>query len=177
MARGNWRIVDSGGRTANPVLRFYLKEGEAAIYAGEPVQIYPTAAASGADIAGAFYPIPLSDGLIVTGALYFLGLAAKDSTQTGTAAGSVDVYLDLPGTVYAAHPKTANTANTDSKISRRQFYLMVADLTGTKYTIDNSTAHSLNNPFWVVGGNAANDELYFVCRDGCSWRRWGNYGT
>lgn len=176
MSRNDIRIVDSGGRTANPVRTFYLKQGEATLTAGEPVKISPTAAASGASHAGSFYPILLGDGDVLVGAtnsgLYFLGIVAKDSTQTGTADGTVDVYLDLPGTIYAAKPKTAGATDTSAEISRRQFYSMVIDLTSSKFTIDDTVAHLSVNPFVVVGGSADNDELHFICKDIASWRKF-----
>ncbi len=51
----------------------------------------------------------------VVGTDYIAGLAASSSTETLTAKGIVDVFVNLPGMTYLGNPDTAATWNTQTK--------------------------------------------------------------
>lgn len=170
MSRNDIWIVGAGGKTANPVRKFALRQGEAAILAGEPTKVHVTVAANGAI---GFYPILLSDANTLAAGFYFLGIAAADSTQTGTADGEVEVFLDLPGTIYSIAPKTAAAADSNADVNGKQFYRLNIDLTSSKFTIDDTTADNVNGPFIVVGGDPLNDRFHVVANNRATWRIWG----
>lgn len=46
---------------------------------------------------------------------YVVGLAASTSTETTTASGVVDVFVNLPGSTYLITPNVAATWNTQAK--------------------------------------------------------------
>lgn len=169
MSRNDLRIVDSGGRTANPVIRFRVPAASSAILAGEPVQIRTTI--SGDQTIG-FYPIVLSDAQ-AAGTFYFLGIASADGTHTASADGFVQVYLDIPGTVYGAQPVTADAADTQEEIDTRQFYRLNINLASSRFTVDSDTTDAKAGAFVVVGGDAEKDEIWFVAQDASTWRNWG----
>lgn len=163
MSTGDLRIVDLGGNNVTPVRRFIVKAGKDSINAGEPVRIAHEATTGG------FYVIRLLDAEPVIQQAYFLGIAANAASHTSSADGTVDVYLDQPGTIYAASPKTANDANTQAKLDSYLFYRIVIDRTSNKFTAD-LAADSATRAFVVIGGNPERDEVHFYCADGASWR-------
>ena len=113
--------------------------------------------------------MPLLDNEpLVTGSSYFLGIAANAASHTASADGRVEVYIDVPGTIYAAAPKTAGAANTRGKLDSYQFYRIVIDKTSGKYTAD-LAADSKARGFVVVGGDPDNDKVWFVCQSTASW--------
>ena len=167
MSRGDIKIVDSGGKNVVPVRRFITKSGQGAILAGEPVR---TSRADPAPAAGkGFYAVALYDNEPVADQHYFLGIAAADSTETSSADGVVEVYLDLPGTLYAIKPTTAGNANTQAELDSVLFYRAVFDVTSSKFTIT-LEADSAKNALILLGGDPLNDEIHFAVSDDASWR-------
>lgn len=164
MAKGDLLVVDWGGK--GPLVRkFTVKAGKGAVNAGEPVRICHEAA-SGVGL----YVVPLEDATPTTNGTYFLGVAANTSTQTASADGTVDVYLDQPGVViYSARPKTAGAANSQAKIDSYQFYRIVIDLTSSNYTAD-LASDSAQRGFVVIGGEPENDRVHFICANDASWQ-------
>ena len=169
MSAGDIKIVSQSGKISNPVRRFRVPAGQAAIAAGEPVKILQDTAV------GSYYPLKLidADGTILEN-MYFLGITAAAGTHSSSAAGYVDVYLDTPGTVYRAKVKTANAANTVAKVDAFTLYRLVIDLTSSKYRIDDTTATAGGQAFIVVGGNPDEDALDFCVAEQGTWRNWGN---
>ena len=167
MAKGDIKIVDCGGRSNSPVLKFRTKGGDTAINAGEPVKIAR---------ASTVYVVPLADGDLLTDAPYFVGIAAANATHTTSADGYVDVYLDLPGTVYRAKAKTAANADTQADIDDRMLYRVVIDLTSSKYTVDAAASDLATNGLIIVGGSAATSEIDFIVAGQATWREWANRG-
>ena len=168
MARGDIRIQDTGGRNVVPVRRFPVESGQTAINAGEPVMV---ATAGELDAPLDVYVIALTDGLPLSTNSYFVGIAAADGTHTSSADGYVDVYLDLPGIIYAAKQK--NTAGlSQAEIDLGTFKRYVFDLTSSSYTLDDTgTAVSSNNGLIIVGGNPDSDEWYFTTASSATWRK------
>ncbi len=161
MSKGDVRIYDVGGRSNVAVWKFLTKAGETAINAGEPVMIGQLASVFSA------YPVVLTDGKPLVNADYFLGIAATTSSHTSSADGTVDIYLDFPGLVYAAKAKTAAQFDTQAEVDSAIFYRIPFDLTTSKYTADlaNSTTAGLT----VIGGDPATSTVFFVCQDKASW--------
>ena len=165
MSAGDMRIVSPSGRML-PTLPFVVKQGVAAINPGEPVKILPAGV-------GQYYVVPLADADGTVRSMYFVGIAAKASTQTSSADGSVEVYLDQPGTIYALKAKTTAAADTQAEIDSRLFYRLVIDLTSSKYTLDDPAADSQLNAFIVMpGGDPRISEFFFVIADQATWRWW-----
>lgn len=162
MALGDVRFYDVGGKSNVPVWKFLTKANTTAIKAGEPVVVAQALSVFGA------YPVVLTDGLPIRNTDYFLGIAASTSSHTSSADGTVDVYLDLPGTVYACKAKTAAQIDTQAEVDSTVFYRIPFDLTTSTYTADlaNATTAGLT----VIGGDPTTSTVFFVCQDGASWR-------
>jgi len=167
MAKGDIKIVDVGGKNVVPVRTFQVKSGKGSINAGEPVRLAHEAAAG-----TGFYVVPLEDGKGTVANMYFLGIAANNATHTSAADGTVDVYLDLPGTIYRVKAKTAASADSTADINSRLFYRYVIDLTSSTYTLDEAGGDGTTNAFIVVGGDPATSSFDFVCADIATWRHW-----
>lgn len=165
MAKGDIRVIDVGGKINVPVRTFPTRSGTTAILAGEPVGISP----SGAGAAVNPYVVALADNTPVKGTDYFLGIAAAAGTHTSSADGYVDVYLDLPGTVYAAKAKTPSTWNTQKLVDNETFYRIVFDLTSSSYTAD-VASDAVGRGLAIVGGDYTTYTVYFVANDGATWR-------
>jgi len=164
MSAGDIKIVDLGGRNVSPVRRFVTESAETAINPGEPVVISNTNV----------YVIAAVDADGVCYADYFVGIAAKVSSHSASADGYVDVYLDLPGVIYAAKPKTAGSCNTQAKIDALMFKRVILDLTASKYTVDTANAGGVTQSIMIMGGNPDQDECYFAVCDQGTWRNYGH---
>lgn len=162
MAKGDIRIIDVAGRANVPVRTFPTRLGETAIKAGEPVMVSWLAGVQNP------YVIVMTDATPVRSTDYFVGIAAAASSHTSSADGYVDVYLDLPGTVYAAKAKSAATWNTQKLVDNQTFYRIVFDLTSSSYTAD--VAADANRGLLIVGGEYQTYTVYFVANDAATWR-------
>jgi len=164
MAKGDIRIFDVGGLSNVPVRTFRVIANATAINAGEPVLI----ANRNTSVIDP-YVIVLIDGKPLVGTDYFIGIAANAGSHTASADGTVDVYLDCPGMVYAAKAKTTTTFNTTAKINDFLFYRVVFDLTSSTYTLDNTTtAATAGLQIW--GGDPNTYTVYFATSDAATWR-------
>ena len=163
MAKGDIRFYDVGGKINVPVRTFPTRAGSTAILAGEPLVIAQTAAVIQP------YVIVLTDGLPLVGNDYFVGFAANASSHTSSADGYVDVYLDTPGTVYAAKAKTTTTWNTQKLVDNQTFYRIVFDLTTSTYTAD-IAASTGTRGLLTVGGDYTTYTVYFTASDAATWR-------
>ena len=92
----------------------------------------------------------------------FTGIAKSDSTDTVAAAGYVDVWLPMPGTVYSAKAKTATLANTQALIDGLKFKRVIFDLTGTAWTVDTAATDALANGVVCIGGDYPTSTIYFL---------------
>jgi len=120
------------------------------IKAGEPTK---------AGTAGAVAIMVDGDG---TTSQRFTGVAKSDSSDTVAAAGVVQVWLPLPGLIYAAKAKTLSTADTQAEIDALYYKRVVFDLTGTAWTVDAAAADGATNAVVIVGGEFQTGTLYFA---------------
>ena len=108
-------------------------------------------------VAGAVVPMIDGDG-IVTGER-FAGLCKRTSTDTASAAGTVDTYAPVPGILYRGYCKVAGSANTQAKINALMGKKVLFDLTGSDWTIDTAATDALINCVVIQGGIPASDEI------------------
>ena len=92
----------------------------------------------------------------------FSGIAKSDSTETASAAGTVDLWLPLPGYIYAAKAKTASTADTQAEIDALFGKRVVFDLTSSLWTVDAAAADATANCVVIIGGDYNTQTLSFV---------------
>lgn len=153
MATNDIRIREVAGGSQVPTMVWQTEANTTAIAAGEPVKL---------KVAGSPYAIPLADGDLVNTSTAFLGIAAKASTHTASADGTVEVYLPLPGVVYEAKAKTSTTADTQSEINALCGDRVVFDLTSSTYTVDAAAGDNANNGLYIVGGDPDRAVIYFT---------------
>ena len=122
----------------------------ASIKAGEPTK-------TGA--AGAVAIMVDADG---TTTQRFTGVAKSDSSDTVASAGTVQVWLPLPGMIFAAKAKTASLANTQALIDALYGKRVIFDLTGTAWTIDTAAVDAATNCVVVMGGEFQTGTVYFA---------------
>lgn len=94
----------------------------------------------------------------------FTGIAKSLSTDTVAAAGAVDLWLPLPGYVYAAKAKTASTADTAAEVQALFGKRVVFDLTSSTWTVDAAAADAVANCVVIVGGDYQTRTLWFTYR-------------
>lgn len=115
--------------------------------------------ATAASWTGAVVPMVDADG---TSSQRFTGIAKSDSTDTASAAGSVDLWLPLPGIVYAAKAKTAATADTAAEVQALFGKRVVFDLTSSFWSVDAAAADAATNMVTIIGGDYLTQTLYFT---------------
>lgn len=130
------------------------------IAAGTPTKAADAAAASWT---GAVVPMVDGDGAI---GQRFTGIAKSTSTDTVAAAGSVTLWLPLPGYVYACKAKTASTADTAAEVTALFGKRVVFDLTSSLWSVDAAAADALINCVTIVGGDFRTTTLWFTYKDG-----------
>lgn len=124
----------------------------------------PTMAADAATASpwtGAVVPMADGDG---TTSERFTGIAKSDSTDTVAAAGSVDLWLPLPGYVYACKAKTASTADTAAEVTALFGKRVVFDLTSSLWSVDAAAADAVANCVVIIGGDYRTTQLWFTYR-------------
>lgn len=157
MAKNDIRIKDCGGLSALPTRTYQVAASATLIYAGEPVKL----AAMGDQSV-----VKCADGEPTTSTIQFLGIAASDSTNTASVAGTVEVYdaLAAPGAVYVAKAKTSSTVDTQAEIDALQNNCVVLDLTSSSFTVDAAAAHANTHGIEIVGGDPLTKEVWFRVR-------------
>lgn len=155
MALGDIKIVDAAGHNVVPTRVYQTASGSTAIKAGEPVVL--------TTIGSSVYASAAADADPTIGTDYLAGIAAGASTHTASAAGTVEVYMPLPGVIYRGKAKSAAAANTDAEILALANKRTVFDLTTGVYTLDTAAADGAGNGLIYTGtGNAATSEVDFV---------------
>ena len=120
----------------------------------------PTKSADAATAAtGAVVPMVDGDG---AQGQNFSGIAKSDSTDTAAAAGTVTLWLPLPGYVYSAAAKLASDVNTAAKLITFFRKRVVFDLTGTTWTVDAGASDALINAVTIIGGDYRTSTVYFT---------------
>ena len=157
MALGDIKIHDMGGLSVLPSRTYQVAASATLIQPGEPVRVETAA--------GTATVIKFVDGDPTTSTLQVVGVAASVSTNTAAAAGTVEVYLPMPGQVtWKAKAKTASTADTQSEIDAKANDCIVLDLTSNDFTVDFAAVHANTNGIQVVGGDPLTQEIYFQFR-------------
>lgn len=156
MAKNDIRIHDRAGYACVPTWTWQTEAAATAILAGEPVKLKS---------AGSPYVIPLADSEPVIGTTtQVIGIAATDSTQTATANGTIEVYMPLPGVVYAAKATTLANVDTKAELDALVGDRVEIDLTGSTYTLDENAADGVTGGCQIVGGDYTQGEVYFILR-------------
>lgn len=133
------------------------------ILAGTPTKGADAAAAS--PWTGAVIPMVDGDG---TTSQRFTGLAKGDSSDTVAAAGTVEVWLPLPGFIYMGKSKAASSSNTQAKVDALRYKRVVFDLTSTVWTVDAAAADATTNGVIILGGEYQTSTLYFTVSTACT---------
>lgn len=107
---------------------------------------------------GAVVPMVDGDG---TTTQRFTGIAKSTSTDTAAAAGSVDVWLPLPGYIYAAKAKTASTFDTQAEVTANFGKGVFFDLTSTVWTVDVAATAAQANCVIITGGDFQSQTVFF----------------
>lgn len=94
----------------------------------------------------------------------FTGIAKSVSTETASAAGSVDLWMPLPGIIYQGFAKTSSTADTAAEIQALFGKRVVFDLTTGDWTVDAAAADAVANCVTIISGDATLATLTFVYR-------------
>lgn len=135
--------------------------GVATIQAGTPTKGADAAAAS--PWTGAVIPMVDTDGTI---AQRFTGIAKGTSDETASVAGSVVLWLPLPGYVYAAKAKSAADANTAAEVQALFGKRVIFDLSSSFWSLDVGATDALVNCITIIGGDFNTSTLYFTYKNG-----------
>lgn len=162
MAKGDVKVIDPLGKINYPVWKFPTRAGTTAINAGEPVV---TAVSADERV---FYVVALADGQPLTTTDYLVGVSASASSHTTSADGFIDVYL-AENVVFGAKAKSTTQFDTQAEVNSAVNYRIPFDLTGSTYTADLANADTAG--LQVIGGDPDTQTVYFVTRDGASWKR------
>lgn len=130
--------------------------GASTIVAGSPTKMVDAVAS--ATWTGAIVPMVDGDG---TTDQRFSGIAYSTSTDTASAAGTVDVVLPYPGLLYAAKAKTASTFDTQAEVDANFGKGVFFDLTSAKWTVDVAATAAQKNCVMIVGGDYRTNTVYF----------------
>jgi len=156
MALNDIRIVDTAGYPVVPVRTFQVTSGSASsIKAGEVVKM--------TTIGTSVFAAAATDAMPAIGTDFLFGIAATTSTDTASVAGTVDVYMPLPGVVYRGAAKSSTAANTDAKILALANKRSVFDLTASVWTLDTAAADSSTNGLIYTGtGDSSKNQVDFM---------------
>lgn len=92
----------------------------------------------------------------------FTGFAKDASTETASAAGSVNVYLPIPGVEYRGAAKTSTAADTQAEIDALVGKRVVFDLTSTVWSVDTAATDATTNGLYITGGSPIDSSIYFL---------------
>lgn len=124
---------------------------------GTPAQTADAAAAS--PYLGTAIPMVDGDG---NTSERFIGVAKSTSTDTAAADGACQIWLPLPGMIYACKAKTASTADTQAEVDALSGKRVVFDLTSSVWTVDAAAADAVANCVTIIGGDYRTQILNFV---------------
>lgn len=111
-------------------------------------------------VAGTVAVMVDGDGL-VTGER-FVGLGKRVSTETASAAGTVDTWCPVPGILYRGFAKSAAAADTQAEINALMGKKVLFDLTTSDWTVDTAATDALVNCVVIQGGMPQTSEILFV---------------
>lgn len=104
-------------------------------------------------------------GNTMAGSGTFAGIAKANSTDTASAAGTVELWAPVPGLIYRGFAKSATAANTQALINVLMGKRVVFDLTSSDWTVDSAAADAAVNNVIIVGGNPNENSLLFAYAD------------
>ena len=110
-------------------------------------------------VAGVVEVMVDADG-IVTGQR-FTGLGKATSTETASAAGTVETWAPVPGMIYRGFAKTSTAADTQAEINALMGKKVIFDLAGSDWTVDTAATDALVNCLVIVGGIPQSSEIQF----------------
>lgn len=149
MASGNLKILEANSFAGGRGGRVYNVAAGTPIYAGEPVQ---------RDLGGiVVYPAITSTPVV--GTSYYAGVATTNSTNTASAAGTVNVLPINMGTTYLITPDVAATWDTQAEYDA---------LVGKRVLIKNSvtvTATPTSGTYTLLATDSANNGVVVVPLD------------
>lgn len=128
MSLGDITLYDEGAFGGAGSTPFGVAASATLINAGEPVQ--KTLGNSTGKVV-----TPAATNFPAVGTDYFAGIAATTSTNTASAAGTVQVLKPVPGQTYLIAPKVAATWDTQAEYDALVGARVLIDLTGGVYTI------------------------------------------
>lgn len=128
MTAGNVTILVGAQGSTSPSKVYQTEAAATNIKFGEPVKL---------KTAGSQYVIPLADAEPVVGTTtYVVGIAATTSTETASADGTVEVFENLPGTVWLCNAKSSAAVDTQAEYDALVNVPVLFDLTSSVYTVD-----------------------------------------
>lgn len=148
------------GETASQTKSYQVASGtSASIQPGTPVL----------KSLGSQYVAAATDGMPVVATDFFVGIAASASTETASAAGTVEVYPLLQEQVWLIAPKAPTSFDTQTEYNGRVGDRYVLDLTTGTWTIDSTDGAT--NGCVVRDLNIADHpgKVAFSFRNGVSW--------
>lgn len=163
MARSDITIQDHSGYNCLPTQNWGVASGTpVTVKQGEPTK---------------FTTLPnvylCEDGDLTLGTdTRFTGVAQSDSTETASAAGSVETYVPLTGIIYRMKAKTASTFDGLSEIVALKGARVLLDLTTSTFTLDVAATTAGTNAFTIVGGNATEAMAYFTIVNDATYLGW-----
>lgn len=140
-----------------PVPQIVAAGGVGTILAGTPTKGADASAAS--PWTGAVVPMVDGDG---TTSQRFTGLAKNTSSDTASAAGTVELWIPNDDLIYSGKAKTASNANTLALVSALFGKRVVFDLTASVWTVDTAAADATTNCLVVIGGDFQTSTIYFI---------------
>lgn len=98
---------------------------------------------------------PMADGDGVIGTDLFLGIAAKDSTETSSVDGTIDIHTPLPNrTVIRGKATTSGNIDTTAELLALKGHWIGMDDTSSVYTFDEDDTSDPNGfGFQIIGGD------------------------
>ncbi|MEI6532494.1 MAG: hypothetical protein WCO06_01500 [Candidatus Roizmanbacteria bacterium] len=134
----------------------------ATIAAGSPTKSADAATAA----TGAVVPLAAAGNTAGTIAVNFTGIAKNDSNETAAVAGTVNLWLPLPGYVYSCVAKTASAINTVAKLITYFRRRVLFDCSASNvWTVDTEQTDQLVNCVTIVGGDFRTSTVYFTYKN------------
>jgi hypothetical protein len=148
------KIKDSAGPVST--WTWQVDSSATLIYPGDPVKL---------SSAGSPFVIKLATGEPIIGTTtQVVGIAATQSTNTAAAAGTVSVYIPVPGTVYSCKATTFANVNTAAELNALVGDRVTFDLSTATFTVDEDETDAATSGLQIVGGDYLNGDVYFTIR-------------
>lgn len=131
MAQGNIELLGGGVFSTVPTKTYAVAASATIIYAGEPVKF---ATSEDAVVIKCATVEPVTTDPV------FVGIAAKDSTNTASAAGYVEVFEALPGQIYMGNATTPANIDTQAKYDALVNERVTFQLDTTTFSVDENAS-------------------------------------